>query len=245
MSEFQLLSVEETERLIELAQGGDGEAKNKLIDSNYPLIKSIVRRFVGRGVEYDDLYQLGALGFSKAINNFSPKFGVKFSTYAVPMIAGEIKRYLRDDGSIKISRSIKSLSQKINRYLDECKRKDKSPPTVSELAGEFEVDEQDVVLAMDSAFCLVYLYDKTADKTETSPNLIDKLKHDDPEESNIEKIMLKEYIGKLEPKAKKIILLRYFRGKTQTEIARSLGVSQVQISRIEAKALKQLKEIMK
>lgn len=244
MSEFQLLSVEETEKLIELAQNGDGDAKNKLIDANYPLIKSIVRRFVGRGVEYDDLYQLGALGFSKAINNFSPKFGVKFSTYAVPMIAGEIKRYLRDDGSIKISRSIKSLSQKINRYLDECKRNDKTPPTIGELAGEFSVDEQDVVLAMDSAFCLVYLYDKTADKTDSSPNLIDKLKHDDPEEGNIEKIMLKEYIGKLEPKAKKIILLRYFRGKTQTEIARSLGVSQVQISRIEAKALKQLKEIM-
>lgn len=244
MSEFQLLSVEETEKLIELAQNGDGDAKNKLIDANYPLIKSIVRRFVGRGVEYDDLYQLGALGFFKAINNFSPKFGVKFSTYAVPMIAGEIKRYLRDDGSIKISRSIKSLSQKINRYLDECKRNDKTPPTIGELAGEFSVDEQDVVLAMDSAFCLVYLYDKTADKTDSSPNLIDKLKHDDPEEGNIEKIMLKEYIGKLEPKAKKIILLRYFRGKTQTEIARSLGVSQVQISRIEAKALKQLKEIM-
>lgn len=244
MSEFQLLSVEETERLITLAQKGDGDAKNKLIDSNYPLIKSIVRRFVGRGVEYDDLYQLGSLGFSKAINNFSPKFGVKFSTYAVPMIAGEIKRYLRDDGSIKISRSIKSLSQKINRYLDECKRNEKESPAVSELAREFDVDEQDVVLAMDSAFCLLYLYDKTADKTDSSPNLIDKLKHEDLEDSNIEKIMLKEYIEKLEPKAKKIILLRYFRGQTQTEIARMLGVSQVQISRIEAKALKNLKEIM-
>lgn len=113
MSEFQLLSVEETENLINLAQNGDNEAKEKLINSNYPLIKSIVRRFVGRGVEYDDLYQLGSLGFTKAINNFSTKFKVKFSTYAVPMIAGEIKRFLRDDGSIKISRSIKQLSQKL------------------------------------------------------------------------------------------------------------------------------------
>ena len=244
MSEFQLLSVEETEKLINLAQEGEQEAKEKLINSNYPLIKSIVRRFVGRGVEYDDLYQLGSLGFVKAINNFSCKFGVKFSTYAVPMIAGEIKRFLRDDGSIKISRSIKQLSQKINKYLDECKKKDLESPTIADLAKTFEVDEQDVVMALDSAFCMVYLYDKTADKSESSPNLIDKLKHIDNEDGNIEKIMLKEYIEKLEPKSKKIILLRYFRGMTQTEIARMLGVSQVQISRIEAKVLKNLKEIM-
>ena len=242
MSEFQLLSVEETENLINLAQNGDNEAKEKLINSNYPLIKSIVRRFVGRGVEYDDLYQLGSLGFTKAINNFSTKFKVKFSTYAVPMIAGEIKRFLRDDGSIKISRSIKQLSQKINRYLDECKKKELESPTISQLAKLFEVDEQDIVVALDSNFCMVYLYDKTADKSENSPNLIDKIKHLDNEEANIEKIMLKDYIEKLEPKAKKIILLRYFRGMTQTEIARMLGVSQVQISRIEAKVLKNLKE---
>ena len=160
------------------------------------------------------------------------------------MIAGEIKRFLRDDGSIKISRSIKQLSQKINKYLDECKKKDLESPTIADLAKTFEVDEQDVVMALDSAFCMVYLYDKTADKSESSPNLIDKLKHIDNEDGNIEKIMLKEYIEKLEPKSKKIILLRYFRGMTQTEIARMLGVSQVQISRIEAKVLKNLKEIM-
>ena len=117
-------------------------------------------------------------------------------------------------------------------------------PTIADLAKTFEVDEQDVVMALDSAFCMVYLYDKTADKSESSPNLIDKLKHIDNEDGNIEKIMLKEYIEKLEPKSKKIILLRYFRGMTQTEIARMLGVSQVQISRIEAKVLKNLKEIM-
>lgn len=244
MSEFQLLSSEETEKLISLAQSGDEEAKEKLLNSNYPLIKSIVRRYVGKTVEYDDLYQLGSMGFIKAINNFSTEYGVKFSTYAVPMIAGEIKRYLRDDGSIKISRSIKSLSVKINRYLDDCKRKEKDPPTLKELANEFEVDEQDVVLAMDSSFCLVYLYDKTADKSETSPNLIDKIKHEDKEDANIEKIMLKKCIEELEPKEKKIILLRYFRGKTQTEIARQMGVSQVQISRIEARVLARLKEIM-
>lgn len=244
MSEFQLLSTEETEALIKLAQDGDEEAKEKLLNGNYPLIKSIVRRYVRKSVEYDDLYQLGCVGFVKAINNFSLGYGVKFSTYAVPMIAGEIKRYLRDDGSIKIARSIKTLAIKINRFLDEYKREGRESPTPKEIAEEFGVDEQDVVLAMDSAFCLVYLYDKTADKSESSPNLLDKLVKVENEDVEIEKIMLKEFISKLPNKERKILILRYFRGKTQTEIAKMMGVSQVQISRIEAKTLKYLKSAM-
>ncbi len=244
MSEFQLLSTEETESLILQAQEGSEQAKEKLLNGNYPLIKSIVRRYVGKSVEYDDLYQLGCVGFVKAIKNFSTKYGVKFSTYAVPMIAGEIKRFLRDDGSIKIARSIKTLAIKINKYLDEHKKLERPMPTPKQIAEHFEVDEHDVVLAMDSSFCLVYLYDKTADKSDTSPNLIDKLIRVENEDSEIERIMLKDYIEKLEPREKKIIMLRYFRGKTQTEIAKMLGVSQVQVSRIEAKTLAYLKSIM-
>ena len=169
MSEFQLLTVEETEKLILEAQGGSEEAKQKLLDSNYPLIKSIVKRYMGRKVEYDDLYQLGCVGFLKAINNFSVKFGVKFSTYAVPMIAGEIKRFLRDDGSIKISRSLKTLAMKVNRYLDEQKKLGREDISTKELAERFEASEQDVVLALDSAFCLVSLYEKTADRMLKKP----------------------------------------------------------------------------
>lgn len=244
MSEFQLLSTEETEELIKLAQSGSEDAKEKLLNGNYPLIKSIVRRFSRKSVEYDDLYQLGCVGFVKAINNFSLDYGVKFSTYAVPMIAGEIKRFLRDDGSIKIARSIKTLAIKINKFLDEYKREGKEVPTTKDIANEFGVDEQDVVLAMDSAFCLVYLYDKTADKSESSPNLLDKLIKIENEDSEIEKIMLKEHINKLPVKERKILILRYFRGKTQTEIAKMMGVSQVQISRIEAKTLKYLRSVM-
>ena len=241
MKEFQLLDADETEKLIKEAQSGSEDAKQKLLDGNYPLIKSIVKRYIGKHTEYDDLYQLGCVGFLKAIKNFSTKFGVKFSTYAVPMIAGEIKRFLRDDGSIKISRSIKTLSIKINRYLDEQKRLGRDNISTSELASKFEVEEQDVVLAIDSAFCSVSLYEKTADKSESSPNLIDKLVRVENEETTLEKIMLKEFIKELPPKDKKIIMLRYFRGKTQTEIARLLNVSQVQISRIEAKALEKLR----
>lgn len=244
MSEFQLLTVEETEKLILEAQGGSEEAKQKLLDSNYPLIKSIVKRYMGRKVEYDDLYQLGCVGFLKAINNFSVKFGVKFSTYAVPMIAGEIKRFLRDDGSIKISRSLKTLAMKVNRYLDEQKKLGREDISTKELAERFEASEQDVVLALDSAFCLVSLYEKTADRSETSPNLLDKLVKVENEDLQLEKIMLKKFIGELNERDKKIIILRYFRGKTQTEIARMMNVSQVQISRIEAKILEQLKKLM-
>ena len=157
MKEFQLLTVEETEKLIIEAQGGSEEAKQKLLDGNYPLIKSIVKRYMGRKVEYDDLYQLGCVGFLKAIKNFSVKFGVKFSTYAVPMIAGEIKRFLRDDGSIKISRSLKTLAMKVNRYLDEQKKLGREDVSTVELAKKFEASEQDVVIALDSAFCLFSL----------------------------------------------------------------------------------------
>lgn len=241
MSEFQLLSTEETETLIRLAQSGDEEAKEKLLNGNYPLIKSIVRRFARKSLEYDDLYQLGCVGFVKAINNFSLDYGVKFSTYAVPMIAGEIKRFLRDDGSIKIARSIKTLAIKINKFLDEYKREGRDAPNTREIAEEFGVDEHDVVLAMDSTFCMVYLYDKTSDKSESSPNLLDKLVKIENEDSEIEKIMLKEHISKLPVKERKVLMLRYFRGKTQTEIAKMMGVSQVQISRIEAKILKYLR----
>lgn len=243
MKEFQLLSTEETENLINLAKLGDCDAKQKLLNGNYPLIKSIVKRYIGKGVEYDDLYQLGCVGFLKAINNFSSKFSVKFSTYAVPMIAGEIKRFLRDDGAIKISRTIKSLSVKINRYLDEQRKIDNKAPTIKELAEKFEASEEDIVIAMDSSQSLISIYEKTVDKTsDNSPNLLDQLVVDESLDEKIDKIILKDLINKLPEREKKIIMLRYFRGKTQTEIARMLDVSQVQVSRIEAKVLANFKE---
>lgn len=245
MSEFQLLSTEETEMLIKQAQEGSEEAKEKLLSGNYPLIKSIVKRYVHKPVEYDDLYQLGCVGFVKAIKNFSTKYNVKFSTYAVPMIAGEIKRYLRDDGEIKISRTLKTLAIKINKYLDEFRKAEKDLPQPKEIANHFEVDEQDVVLAMDSMYCLVSIYEKTADKSESGPNLLDKLTKVENEDSELEKIMLKDAIQKLDNEERKIILLRYFRGKTQTEIAKMMGVSQVQVSRMEAKILESLKARLK
>ena len=244
MKEFEFLSVVETEELIVEAHKGSEEAKSKLLDGNYPLIKSIVKRYLRKGFEYEDLYQLGCVGFLKAISNFDSKFGVKFSTYAVPMIAGEIKRFLRDDGEIKISRSIKQLSIKISQYIEKQQALGNPSPTTKELAEEFKVDEQDVVLAVDSAYCLVSLYEKTIDKQESSPNLIDTIAKVEDEDRRIEQIMLKKVIAELPEKERKVLLLRYFRGKTQTEIAGLLGISQVQVSRIESKTLDGIRKLL-
>ena len=146
-----MLSQEETLTLIEYAKNGDEESKQKLLIENSPLIKSVIRRFINKGVEYDDLYQLGAIGFIKAIKNFDVSFNVKFSTYAVPMIIGEIKRFMRDDGAIKVSRVIKSLNININKFIQSYQEQYFKKPSIEEIAEEFKIDPQEVIFAMDSA----------------------------------------------------------------------------------------------
>lgn len=160
------------------------------------------------------------------------------------MIAGEIKRFLRDDGEIKISRAIKQLSMKINKETERLSAMGKPAPTTKELAEMFNVDEADVVVAVDSSFCLISLYEKTIDKQESSPNLIDTIAKIEDEDRRLEHIMLKKIIAELPSKERKVLLLRYFRGKTQTEIANMLGISQVQVSRIESKTLEHIKKLM-
>ncbi len=241
MDDFVLLSHQQTLKLIDLAKTGDKQAKEKLIECNFPLIKSIVARFKNKGVDYDDLYQLGCVGFLKAIENFDPKFDVKFSTYAVPMIAGEIKRFLRDDGNIKISRVIKSLSAKIYRYLDEYSKTHDFEPTIDEIAEHFNIDRQDVVFALDAGKIPLSLSNKDENK-DKSFALLEVLSYDDGgEDKLLRNLALKEAISELDDRDKKIITLRYFLGKTQSEIAKILKVSQVQISRLENKILEKLK----
>ncbi len=234
-----MLSHEETLALIQLAKSGDGDAKGKLISENIPLIKSIVKRFKGR-LEYDDLMQLGAMGFLKAVSNFDESFGVRFSTYAVPMISGEIKRFLRDDGALKVSRWAKTLACKISRYVDEKNKSGESEPTVDELASHFGVDAQDIVFAMDSSHYLVSLSDTLGD--DDSAPLGDRIQGDSSPDENLDEMILKDSINTLPEREKKIIILRYFRDLTQNEVAMELGVSQVQVSRIESKILKKLKD---
>ncbi len=225
--------------LIKQAQAGSEEAKTRILTENSPLIKSVIRRFKNKGVEYEDLYQLGSIGFLKAIKNFSPDFGVKFSTYAVPMVAGEVKRFLRDDGYIKVSRSTKSLAAKIAYFTQTYKNENRTSPKIEEIAAAFGIEAQEVVFAMDSAKFPISIYDKSDD--EHSQSIFEKLASDETSDDNLDKIILKDIIEKLDEREKKIIVLRYFRDKTQSEVARVLKVSQVQVSRFESKILDKLK----
>lgn len=230
---------DETKELIAKAQQGCESAKTTLLEENSPLIKSVIRRYRGRGVDYDDLYQLGCIGFLKAIRNFSAQFGVKFSTYAVPMIAGEVKRYLRDDGYIKVSRSVKSLAAKITYFVESYKNAHDASPDIDTIAAEFGIEPQEAVFVLDSAKFPVSLYEKTDD--EHSQSLLDKIASKETVEDNLDRIILKDAIASLDEREKKIIVLRYYRDKTQSEVARVLGVSQVQVSRLESKILEKLK----
>ncbi len=227
--------------MVEKAQQGDQEAKSVLIEENSPLIKSVIKRFRDKGVEYDDLFQIGCMGFLKAIKNFNADFGVKFSTYVVPMVIGEIKRFMRDDGSIKVSRALKSLNLQINRYVEEFTQKNERVPTIEELAIHFEVDQQEIVLAMDSAKMPLSLYTPIEDESE-SLALIDRIEAQEDENSKmIDNIALTELVKHLDYRDRKIILLRYYFDKTQSEIAKELNISQVQVSRLENKILNNLR----
>lgn len=236
-----MLDYQTTLELLKNAKEGSEEAKSQLITHNMPLIKSIAKRYRNKQVEYDDLLQLGALGLVKAINNFDLNFNVKFSTYAVPMIAGEIKRFIRDDGAIKVSRAMKSLCNKIQIYINERTMEDKSP-SVKEIADHFGIDEQEVVFALDSNKYPVSLFEKFDD--DNNQCVLDKLPSNENNDDLIDKILLKDYINSLPEREKKVIILRYYRDKTQSEIAQMLGVSQVQISRIESKVINALKQAL-
>jgi len=234
-----MLESDVTLQKIKEAQAGSEEAKVILIENNLPLIKSIVRRYKNKQIEYEDLIQLGTLGLIKAINNFDADYGVRFSTYAVPMIAGEIKRFIRDDGAIKVSRSIKAETQKLNRFIEEYRHREEKDPSIEVLCEEFHTNPADIIFLMDSARYPISIY---AESEEEGLSLADKIVAKGTPEEVIDKMLLRDLISTLPPKEKKIIILRYFRDMTQSEIAREMGVSQVQISRIETKVLKQLKK---
>ena len=228
-------------QLVEKAQQGDQKAKSVLIEENSPLIKSVIKRFRDKGVEYDDLYQIGCMGFLKAIKNFNAEFGVKFSTYVVPMVIGEVKRFMRDDGSIKVSRALKSLNLQINKFVEMFSQTSQRSPTIEELAKHFGVDQQEIILAMESAKMPLSLYSPIEDDSE-SLSLIDRIEPQEDENGKmLDNIALTELVKRLDYRDRKIILLRYYYDKTQSEIAKELNISQVQVSRLENKILNTLR----
>ena len=238
-----LLSHEETLELIDRAQKGENEAKEILISNNLGLVRSVVSKFLNIGYDRDDLFQLGSIGLMKAVYKFDATFNVKFSTYAVPMILGEIKRYLRDDGMVKVSRSLKQIAIKAKTQSEILTKKLGREPSIDELATQIGVEKEDLVMAMESNFSVEYLHGVIHEEEGSPICLIDKisLKGESEEEKVIDNLLLKEVLGKLEKRERQIIMLRYFEDKTQSEIGELLDISQVQVSRIEKKVLSKLK----
>ena len=228
-----MLDVEQTNELIRKAKDGDGDAKETLLKENSNLIKSIVKRYLNKGVEYDDLFQLAGMGLLKAINGFDESFGVRFSTYAVPMISGEIKRFMRDDGSIKVSRAIKAAAKEINAFVEKYAADHGEQPNVKTIAEHFDMPQSEVVFTMGSSHMPVSIYAQSDYKDEKSQFLLDRLPVDDKQEDMIDVMELRSAISTLPDRERKVIMLRYFRDMTQAEVANMMGVSQVQVSRIE------------
>ena len=224
------------------AKIGDNTAKEALIEHNVSLVKCIVKRYLGKGVDYDDLFQIACMGFLKAISGFDESFGVKFSTYAVPMIAGEIKRFMRDDGSVKVSRAMKQTAKEMNAFVEEYTIAHGKQPTVALIAEKFGMDEAEAVFTMGSSKMPVSLYSGTDFKDGNEHELIETLPSADDQEDWLDRMLLRGAIDELCERDRKIIVLRYFRDMTQSEVAKQVGVSQVQVSRIENRIIKEFRE---
>ncbi|NLC68961.1 MAG: RNA polymerase sporulation sigma factor SigF [Clostridiaceae bacterium] len=233
--------------LIEKAKNGDKEAQSIMVEKNIGLVWSIVKRFQNRGYETEDLFQIGCMGLLKAINKFDASFNVRFSTYAVPMIIGEIKRFIRDDGLIKVSRSLKETSNKVKLTKEIIFKELGREPSVAEIAERLEITPEEVVMALEATNTPEYLYNSISEGDSAPVMLIDRVDSEAyPSESEIiDKITLMEMLNTLEPRERQIIILRYFKEKTQAQIAKMLGISQVQVSRLEKKILKELRKKIK
>lgn len=237
-----MLDNEQTIELLKKAKQGDDKAKSELVIQNSPLIKSVIKFYKNKGVEYQDLFELGAMGFVKAINNFDEKFNVKFTTYAVPMVAGEVKRFLRDDGTIKVSRSIKSLQIQVNKFIEEYRSNNNgNSPDIELLAAKFCVDKEDIVFALDSNKGVISLDESQDQNNDRSRSIMESIAEEDKTDFLLDNIMLKTIIKELPLKEKHLLYLRYYQDKTQSEIAKILNVSQVQVSRLENKLIEKLK----
>ena len=230
-----------TEELIALSQQGDREATQQLVSENTGLIWSVAKRFMGRGVESDDLYQLGCLGFLKAAEGFDLAFGTQFSTYAVPKIAGEIRRFLRDDGQIKVSRSVKERAASIRMARTALAQKLDREPTIQELSDVTGFTPEEIAVVEAATASTRSIQQETG---EEGFSLEDILSTTDTEDNMVEKIALRQAIDRLSERESMVIRLRYYHGLTQEKVSRMLSVSQVQVSRIEKRALSHLKELL-
>ena len=237
--------MEETTRLIRLAHEGDQKARDQLVMDNVGLVWSIVRRFAGRGHELEDLYQIGCIGLIKAIDKFNLEFDVKFSTYAVPMITGEIKRFLRDDGMIKVSRSLKELGMRVSSTREQMVWELGLEPGLEELAARVGVSCEEVAASMEAATEVESIYKTVGSGEDQNLCLLDKLPDErEMQEELLNSMVLGQLLKQLNEKDREIIIKRYFDNQTQSQIAAELNISQVQVSRLEKRILRQMRECL-
>ena len=235
--------MEHTLALIGRAHQGDKVARDKVYEENTGLIYSVVKRFAGRGVEAEDLFQIGRIGLLKAGDKFDTSFKVKFSTYAVPMIIGEIRRYLRDTGIIKVSRSLKESQYRVFKIREDLEKKLGREPSVTELAEAAEISLEELNIVLEAGAEVESLHKTIYQGEGTELSLLDKIpEKENRQEKLLDKVLLEELLGRLEAEERKLIYMRYFQEMTQTEIARQLHISQVQVSRMEKRILKKLKK---
>jgi RNA polymerase sporulation-specific sigma factor len=244
-SRLKTLTEDEKRELLALAHVGDKEARDKLVMGNLRLVLSVIQRFSSRRDSMDDLFQVGCIGLMKAIDNFNLTLDVKFSTYAVPMIIGEVRRYLRDNTSVRISRGLRDLAYRALQVREALSGKNQRDPTVAEIARELGEEERSVEAALEAIVEPISIYESVYGEGEDSMFVIDQLgDENESDERWVENISLKEAMKKLNERESGIIRLRYFRGKTQMEIAAEIGISQAQVSRLEKAAIEKLRKYM-
>ncbi|MDD3242590.1 MAG: SigB/SigF/SigG family RNA polymerase sigma factor [Eubacteriales bacterium] len=234
-----------TAELLRAAQRGDRQAEECLVNANIALVHSIARRFRDRGHDYEDIFQIGCIGFVKAIRNFNLDYDVCFSTYAVPMIMGEIRRFLRDDGPIKISRSLKDKARRLMAASEQLKNRLQRDPTLNELAQAADIPPEEIPQVMEAMLPVGSIDDEVDVGGDNPVKAVDRIADDRQQpENHIDGIVIEQMLSALQARERRIIVMRYYQEKTQSEIAREIGVSQVQISRLESKILRKMRDMM-
>ena len=242
-SRLPTLTAAEMDALFRRVQGGDAAARERLVEGNLRLVLSVIQRFAGRGENADDLFQVGCVGLIKAIDNFDVSQNVRFSTYGVPMIVGEIRRYLRDNSAVRVSRSMRDLAYRVLQAREKLLREQQREPTVEQIARELDVPREEVVLAMDAVVEPVSLSEPVYSDSGDAVTVMDQVRDTkDTDERWLERIALKDAMARLTPRERRILALRFSDGKTQMEVSSEIGISQAQVSRLEKNAIKSIKK---
>lgn len=240
-SKLKILKEKDKIELLKRIKNGDKTARDELINGNLRLVLSVIQRFTNRGENLDDLFQVGCIGLIKAIDNFNLEFNLRFSTYAVPMIIGEVRRYLRDNNSVRVSRSMRDIAYRAMQVKEKLMENAEREPTVEEIAKEMDVPREEVVLALEAIVEPVSIYEPVYSEGGDTIYVMDQLGDNHDDSNWIDEIVLKDEIKKLSDREKRILSLRFMQGKTQMEVAQEVGISQAQVSRLEKCALKKIK----